>query len=209
MTVRRRTHARHPQSETDEYLRKRGDKNPDAVSEPGVVKMQHLVGNQAVQRMIQREIQPANKADVQRAPNADSERPTALATIVLEHQGKLRGGSRFAGHEGKIELLSLSFGGGQKPLARESDSEPQRIEISLIKHMDDTTPHLLEAMANGERVKSGKFEFIRTDDEGKVEVFHTLEHSDGMITSFQAVGSDKSGKPLLALTIEFVVKPKK
>jgi type VI protein secretion system component Hcp len=208
MGSRRRYHVRYPQSDT-EYLRKRADRHPITVpvSEHGVVKMQHVIGNQAVQRLLQRQMQLDKTAVVQRAP--DGERPGALATLVLAKKGKLRGGSRIAGHEGKLELLSISLGSVQKPTSRESESEDQRIEITLTKYADDTSTLLMEAMLKGEGVKSAQFEFIHFDDEGKAEVFHTLEHSDGMITGFQMAGSGSGGKATETVTIEFRVKPKK
>lgn len=211
MGHQQRYHARYSRSDR-EYLRKHSEKQGDsaAVSEHRVVKMQHTIGNQAVQRLLtQRDIPADSPADVQRAPNADSERPGALATIVLEHQGKLRGSSRFAGHEGKIELMSVSMGGTLEPSSGKSNSVEQRVEITLVKYVDDTSPLLMDAVAKGEAIKSAQFEMIKPNNDGNMAVYYTFDFSEGMITGFTASGSDGGGKPIETVNIQFLVKPKK
>ena len=212
MSVLRRT--RIPYTNT-EYLRKHPDKRTPAgsvpVSEPGVVKMQHLVGNQAVQRMIQRQTQAGTSAVLQRAP--DKKEPasdaTVLATIVLEHGGELKGESRIAGHEGKIELLSLNLENVNRRATSREDKPEERVQLTLTKYVDNLSNKLMDAIHKGDSIKSARFEFIRRDADGKVEVYHTLEYTDGYLVGQSVSGNSEGGKPLETVSVEFRVAPKK
>jgi type VI protein secretion system component Hcp len=200
MTVRRRTHARYPQAETDEYLRKRLDKHNDAaaVAEPGVVKMQHLVGNQAVQRLIQRESQSDNNADIQRDSSGKTEdepRIYALATLVL-NGSKVEGKSKLGGHEGKLEVMSINQG-----------TDPAgNIEITITRVSDELTPKFNEAAAKGHVVNTAKFEFIRHGGPD-TKINHVLDFSNGHISGFQL--STHEGVGTEAITITFGPAKKK
>lgn len=207
MSVLRRT--RVPYTDT-EYLRKHPDKRTPAgvapVSEPGVIKMQHLVGNQAVQRMIQRQTQAGTGAVVQRAPDKKEQdsAPRVLATIVLANGGEFKGNCRIAGHEGKIEFLGLQI---EHSLRRGSDargeSSENRLHVILTKPLDDLSPKLMHAIHSGDSIKHARFEFLRRDAEGKVSVGHSLEFYDGYMTALSIGGVDADGKTLETLSVEF------
>lgn len=189
----RRYCARYPQSDA-EYLSKHPHRHPGAMplSEPGVVKMQHLVGNQAVQRLLQREIQPASNAGIQRDSNDKTEegsRTYALATIVLS-SGKLEGKSKLAGHEGKIEITSVNQGTGSAG----------DIEITITRVSDGLTPKIQEAAAKGIAVRSAKFEFVRHSGPD-TKIHHVMDFADGHISHF-SIGSNE-GVAHETITITF------
>lgn len=177
MSVLRRT--RIPYTDT-EYLRKHPDKRTPAgvapVSEPGVIKMQHLVGNQAVQRLLQREIQPGSKAEIQRDSSGKTEEDSriyALATLVL-NGSKVEGKSKLGGHEGKLEVLSINQG-----------TDPAgNIEITITRVSDELTPRFNEAAAKGHVVNTAKFEFIRHGGPD-TKISHVMDFADGHISGFQ------------------------
>jgi type VI protein secretion system component Hcp len=197
MSKLRRYHARYPQSKTDEYLRKHPDKQSDAVAaaEPGVVKMQHAIGNQAVQRLLQRDMQP----EIQRAPGGDKKeepsRPNMVATIVLG-SGKVEGKSKLAGYEGKLEITSI-----QRGVNPAGD-----IEITFTRVSDELSAKLQEAAAKGIAVKTAQFEFLDYGD-GEAKTKHTMDFADGHISYFQM--SSHEGVPHEAITITFGPAKKK
>lgn len=200
MSVLRRT--RIPYTDT-EYLRKHPDKRTPAesvpVSEPGVIKMQHLVGNQAVQRLIQR-------APDKKEPASDA---TVLATIILESGGELKGESRIPGHEGKIELLSLNLENANRRATSREEAPEERVQLTLTKYVDDLSNKLMLAIQKGDSIKSARFEFIRREDDGKVRVVHTLEYTDGYLVGQSVSGTSEGGKSLETVSVEFRAAPKK
>jgi type VI secretion system Hcp family effector len=214
MNSKRRFHNRYPQSDTED-LRRRPDRHPGVapLSEHRVVKMQHVIGNQAVQRLLaQRDIQAESHAGVQRAPGdkKDDSRPHALATLVLSNKGKLPGDSRIAGHEGKMEVLVFSFAEISTPDKRKTESDEQYVTLSVSRYIDQSSQSLMEAAAKGEHITSAKFELIKFDADGKVTVGHTFDFSDGLITSYQMNDSgDSDGRPIEVMNIQFPTNPKK
>lgn len=226
MSSPRRSKARFSQAPLDmDELRKRREARipPGAdaqaevrLSEPGLVKLQHTIGNQALRRLLQGDRQPGSPVSVQRQPKGspNDKRETdssasVLATIELEQGGKIRGDSQITGHEGKIECLSLNTDSTSKRRYRETDSDETRVTLTLVKYVDSTSPLLNNAAAKGDPLKTGKFEMIRRDAEGEITVYHTLEFTSGLISGLQASGSHESGRPLETLTIEFHMTPKK
>jgi type VI secretion system Hcp family effector len=166
----------------------------------GVLKLQRTIGNQAVQRLLQR------------APGGKDEnsRPHALATLVLSSVGKLPGSSRVAGHEGKMEILSIGFDEISKADKRNAETEEQYISLTVSRYADKSSQALMNASAKGEHVTSATFELLRFDDEGKATIGQTFDFSDGLITSYQMNDSGGSdGRPLEVMGIQFPVKPKK
>ncbi len=226
MSSPRRSKARFGQAPLDmDELRKRREARiqPGAdvpagltLSEPGLVKLQHTIGNQALRRLLQGSRPAGDYASLQRQPkdSPNDKRETdssasVLATIELENAGKIRGDSQITGHEGKIECLSVNTGSTPKRRSRETDSDETRGTITLVKYVDSTSPLLMNAAAKGDPLKTGKFEMIRRDAEGEITVYHTLEFASGFISGLQTSGSDQGGKPLETVIFEFHVTPKK
>lgn len=186
MAQTRRSHVRSRAQRPDlEELRKRRDsQRPNSsvpLSEPGVVKLHHVIGNQSVQRLLQRA--PGDQK------SRDSSRPGVVATIVLE-SGKIEGKSKVAGHEGKLELISIQRG---------VDSAGN-VFVQLTRSVDDVSPRLQEASVKGIAVKTAQFEILRHEDDEAKTIF-TLDLADGHITSFQ-VGTHE-GVATETITITF------
>jgi type VI protein secretion system component Hcp len=158
------------------------------------MRLQQMVGNRAVQRLI---LQP-EPAEIHREPKQEQSRLTALATITLARRGNVRGDSRLAGYEGKIELLS--FGTSTARPGRSGSREAEPLGINFQKHVDPSSPVLMQAVAEGDPVKAARFEFVRPGDGGKWVTAATFEFTDGFATSYQA-GS--GGEPVESVSMEF------
>lgn len=218
MAHTRRSHARSRAHQPDlEELRKRRDsQRPNSsvpLSEPGVVKLQHVIGNQAAQRLIQK---GETVGALQRAPNGGKpEQKEAasdarvVATITLESGGEVRGESRIAGHEGKIEFLSMHFEGLNRRVSRDTETEEERVSLVMTKYVDSASMALFNAMNNGDAIKSARFELIRRDADGKISIFQTYEYTNGYITSLSVSGAAGGDRPIETLALEFRTTPKK
>jgi type VI secretion system Hcp family effector len=155
------------------------------LSAAGILRLQHTIGNQAVQRLI-----------VQRQPKGGSKTeerlPAVVASITLERQGTLDGGSRVPGHEGAIEIDSLSFGQTNRSVGSGEGSSPKQaardIEVTITKATDSSSTALMNAVAKGERIIAARFEFLRRGDGGAVETTHSFEFSSGFVTNFSLGG---------------------
>lgn len=154
----------------------------------GILNLQHTIGNQAVQRLIQR----APKA---KERSADEE-PSAVATITGAQRGKFQGTSRIVGHEGKIEILSLQF----KP-------EASKMTVILYKRVDESSQSFMAAFQKGEWLTTAQFIIIRRDENGNVEPVMTYDFSNGYVTGLQM--SSSQGIPYEIITLEFDLKKDK
>jgi type VI secretion system Hcp family effector len=166
----------------------------------GIMKLQRTIGNQAVQHLLQR------------APDSkeDDSRPHALATLVLSSKGKLPGESRIAGHEGKMEILSIGFDEISRPDKRNPEADEPYISLTVSRYADKSSQALMNASAKGEHLTSATFEIIRFDADGKVTLGQTFDFSDGLITSYQMQDSGGSdGRPMEVMGIQFPMKSKK
>jgi type VI secretion system Hcp family effector len=172
--------------------------DPFALSPNNILNLQRTIGNQAVQRLIRQ----ADMLQRQPTDTQDSQKQTALPSVVASitgsRQGKFKGGRRIAGHEGKIEILSLSL----EPSAREN-----KMTVHLTKEVDDSSAAFMKALLAGEPLTSAQFDFIRRNEEGNIETVKTHEFNDGIITSIQHNGTGPV--PTETITIEFTLKPEK
>ncbi|MBZ0298474.1 MAG: type VI secretion system tube protein Hcp [Anaerolineae bacterium] len=171
------------------------------LSADGTVKLQRTIGNQAVQRLIL-ERQPIG-AD-SKTKDADSS-AAALATITFSRQGKVRGSSRIAGHEGKIEILALN----QEVKAGRGRSEDQeeRVTVVITKYIDSSSAAFSKALTDGDAVSAAQFEFVRRKSDGSIEIAHTLEFANGLVTGISV--SSANDQPTEVISIEFVMPTKK
>ena len=193
----RRYHARYSQSDRDDLRRRRETRQSNGVDalatlpEHRVVKMQHVIGNQAVQRLIQRELQPTDKAEIQRDSSGKTEDEPhiyALATIVL-NGSKVEGKSKLGGHEGKLEITSINQG----------TSPAGNIEITITRVSDELTPRFNEAAAKGHVVNTAKFEFIRHGGPD-TKISHEMDFANGHISGFQLSTHEGVGHETITIT---------
>ena len=184
----------------DAARRARLDSAPRAESRhssAGILRLQATIGNRAVQRLI-----------VERQPTADNPKapastPGAVATFTLENQGKLKGGSGLAGHEGKIELHAVQVVPTNRSASSRGKEEPEKrfIELVITKTQDGTSAAFQRAAFNGERIESAQIEFIRRGDDGTIETRMTLDFSNGFVTNYST--SSGGDEPMDSIAIQF------
>jgi type VI protein secretion system component Hcp len=187
----------HPESRAQSGLRK-GEESP--LSAAGILRLQHTIGNQAVQRLI-----------VQRQPGGGSKTedrlPPIVASMTLERQGTLKGESRVPGHEGAIEIDSFRFdqaeklGGVGPGEGRGEEKAPKDVEVSITKATDSSSVALANAALKGERITAARFEFLHRGEGGTVETKFSFEFSNGFVTSFSQ--TESGGRPGDSFTIQF------
>lgn len=151
------------------------------VSPNAVIQLQRMIGNQAVQRLISHD-----RRGVLRRDSEGQKKYTVLATITFAKAGKLKGNSKIAGHEGKIEIHSIQI--DPSSTKRTNETAPPLPELIITRTSDDLSPRLMQANVEGDTITAAQFEFLRYDDKGKTEVVRTMEFSDGYITSFSVSG---------------------
>jgi type VI protein secretion system component Hcp len=116
--------------------------------------------------------------------------PAFVASITGSNQGKFQSKSRIAGHEGKIEIQSLTF----KPSEKE-------IMVHLVKQVDDTSPAFQNAWRTGEVLTTAQFVEIRRNDRGNIETVKTFDFNNGLVSGLEY--STSEGIPLETITIHF------
>jgi type VI secretion system Hcp family effector len=232
----------HRQKSDQEYARKR---HPDlaetedllhsadptaALSPNAITQLQRTIGNQAVQRLINGDMQH-NTAVLQRQPKRSPGRtpgpakpgggtekeaslPLYLAIITGGGEGKFKGESRIAGHEGEIEILALDIhptdaesrtghGGGSG-----TGQHDTGMTVSFTKYVDSSSPQFLRAMNRGVHLSTAAFQRIRSDPRGGIKVMRTMEFSDGRVTSYTMNGIDPdTGNPVEQIVMEFPTVP--
>jgi len=176
-------------------------KPPQAVDATSLLDIQRTAGNRAAALVVSR--QPT-KAPPKAPPKSEPKAPAAasiVATITLDRGGTIVGTSKVPGHEGKVELDSVSqqVGRGGKP--------GDFIEVVLSKRLDATSNKFMRAHLSGDQVRVAKFDFLKPTEDG-VEVRHSLELENGLITGisisgdyeqisiqFRRPGADEEGGP--------------
>jgi type VI protein secretion system component Hcp len=193
-------HKRHPEVAERDDVYSAESRDPLGLSANGILHLQHTIGNQAVQRLIEKadvlQRQPTKKPDAGKPKEKETSLPAFVASITGAQQGEFKGDSRIKGHEGKIVVLSLSF-----------EPKEGKMIVHLTKESDSSTTTFHKALLTGEPLTTAKFEHIRRNDSGEIETGQTFEFSDGMVTSMQL--SDSQGVSVEYITIEFNLKPKK
>lgn len=154
---------------------------PQAIDATSLLDIQRTAGNRAATLVVSR--QPT-KAPPRAPPKSEAKTPAAaavVATITLDSGGTIDGTSKVPGHEGKVELESVSH-----QLGRDGKSG-DFVEVVLYKRLDSTSAKFMRAHLSGDQVKVAKFDFLRSTEDG-VEVRHSLELANGLITSILVSG---------------------
>lgn len=172
-------HTRKVPNATDEVVPHRASLAPTTMA-----RLQRTIGNQAVQRLL-------DASTLQRAPNDEKADSTPSAVAVIDD---IKGSSRIAGHEGKLEVLGVRFERDQTPAPnrREDRESPRKRDMTVIltRNMDAASPILSAAASSGQSVKSLKIDFIRRTSDGKFETVRTFEFSNGTFSGYAAGGSN-------------------
>jgi type VI protein secretion system component Hcp len=160
-----------------------------------ILNLQRTIGNQAVQRLLQRDTAvPVDSKDS--AKDKTREIPPVVARIVGE-RSKFESKSTVPGHEGKVEVLSFSI-----------ERKPHKIIVSFTKESDELSAIFLAAAAQGERLKEAEFMMIKRNDRDEIEAVHTFAFKDGYVSSM-SMSSGGGEKASEFITLEFPVDEKK
>lgn len=98
-------------------------------------------------------------------------------------QGPIKGGSHH--HHDGIEVGSFSFG-IETPLDQstgQASGKRQHSPIVIVKQSGDASPQLLQACVTSEVLQSVSIQFVKTSQDGKESVYHTIELTNGTIVS--------------------------
>jgi type VI secretion system secreted protein Hcp len=166
-----------------------------------LLKLQRTIGNRAVQRLL---AQREQAGELQRAPNAKATAPAGFLAIDLASAGTVKGGSKHAGHEGKVEFASISWGksepgAGTGRGGRGDSEEGKRVTLTITRVMDDASPSLARAAAIGDAIKSAEFAMVKADADGNLSTYASLKFKGGYITTLQVGGGDP---PMETITFE-------
>jgi len=120
-------------------------------------------------------------------------------------EGAIKGDVTAAGHEGWVEVHSLSWGVGRgisSPTGASADREssaPSVSEISISKHTDMSSTKLLNEAYQGEGAKV-VLDFCKTDA-GNLEVYMALTLEDTMVSGYSV--SSGGDRPTESLSLNF------
>jgi len=106
-------------------------------------------------------------------------------TIKGIKQGTIKGGS--TRHHGWTEVLSFSFG-AETPLDQgtgRATGQRQHNPVVIVKQRDAASPLLLQALVTNEVLQSVSLSFVRPDQDGKEEVYQTIELTNGAIVRYK------------------------
>ena len=186
-----------------DYLRNPSERRPQSVGEhragallstAGILRLQRTIGNQAVQRLIARDKRAGAKAKEEVAV------PAVVASITFAKRGELAGSSRVAGHEGEVELDSLSFV-QTGPRVRQ-DKDQKFIELLATKAVDKSSTALAKAVLDGDQITVARFDFLRRGDGGTVETSFTLEFKRGSVTNYSTVVTGDGPRESVSMQFE-------
>ena len=146
-----------------------------------------------MQRLIARDKPDGEKAKEEAAV------PAVVASISFAKRGELVGSSHVAGHEGEVELDSLSF--AQTGAGGRQDKEGKFTELVATKAIDKSSAALAKAAIDGDQITAARFDFLRRGDGGTVETSFTLEFKKGFVTHYSTGGTgDRPGE---SVTMQF------
>jgi type VI secretion system secreted protein Hcp len=102
-------------------------------------------------------------------------------TIVASKQGTIHGDVMEKGREGKIRGLDFSYEAEVLASAGQVGGQLHRRPVVLTKAWDSSTPKLLQAFAENEKLNSVLFEFWTAQPTGEEIVYQTVELDDAVI----------------------------
>ena len=125
--------------------------------------------------------------------------------IYLKY-GKVDGDATGAGHEKWIDLGSAGTGFGRSistptgSAQKREASNPSVSEISCVKTMDRSSPHLFKYSVTGTKGEDCTIDFTRTA-EGSDEVYLQIKLKDTLITSYSV--SSSGDRPSESMSLNF------
>jgi type VI secretion system secreted protein Hcp len=114
------------------------------------------------------------------------------------------GGSVSHKHKGEIELLSFSWGLTNSTTSTGGGGgagKPTVSDFSIIKQMDQTSPHLFEKCCQGERISDVLVTLVNKE---KGQEFYKIKLTDCIISSYQTSGGSSGGiVPMESVSFNF------
>jgi type VI secretion system Hcp family effector len=130
-----------------------------------------------------------------------------LAIITGGGKGEFKGDCTIPGHEGEIEVHSVSIGnsGSRTPgTGSGTGQQDTTMTVHISKYVDKSSPQFIRAAERGATLSTATFQYILSDPRGGIKVMRTMEFSDGRVTSYMVSGADPdTGKPLEQIEMEF------
>jgi type VI secretion system secreted protein Hcp len=114
-------------------------------------------------------------------------------TIEGTKQGKFKGESIRGAHKDKIEGLALEWKvtSPRDVATGQASGKRQHLPIKITKEWGPASPQIFQSLCTNEVLKSVLFEFIRTTDDGKEEVHHTIKLVNATVSEL---------KPFISMT---------
>lgn len=106
----------------------------------------------------------------------------AYLRLHAKSQGEIKGSVTQKGREGSIMVIAVDHEifqhqGGDQDSAGKPDQKP----ITITKEVDRSTPALINAYVNQEKITKWELEFWQPSASGKEEQFFTIQLSDALI----------------------------
>ena len=113
-------------------------------------------------------------------------------TIEGTKQGKFRGESPRDGHQDKIACISYSYTlkSPRDAATGQASGKRQHQPVTITKEWGASSPQFFQACVSNEVLKSVLFEFIRTNSDGKEDVYQTVTLTNASISEFKQFTSD-------------------
>lgn len=123
----------------------------------------------------------------------------AYVTIQGAKQGNFKGSSTSKGKEAQIDCVGFSYGiqSPRDAATGQASGKLQHSPIVIIKHLDGSTPQILQAASTDEVLKTVVIELYRVAGNGKNDIYETIRLTNATISKVSQYGGTSSPEKLL------------
>ncbi len=123
----------------------------------------------------------------------------AFVTIQSAKSGTIKGGSMQRETEGQIECIGFSYTVKSPRDAASGLPSGKRVEgaITITKHLDISTPQLLQMLYTNESLKSVKIDFYKRSATGMLTLFQAIQLTNATISEVSQYGGTLSPDKLI------------
>ncbi len=125
-----------------------------------------------------------------------------LSIFLKLDDGKIKGESTTKGHEGEIDVLSMSFGASSTSTVLTAGA-PNIQDIGVLKYTDLATPDLLLHLLNGEQIPTARFAFVENDSNGNERPVVTFQLNDVQVTGHSPGGNRELDRLRESINLNF------
>lgn len=126
--------------------------------------------------------------------------PEFLISMTGQAQGAFNGETTEAGQTGKMVGMGFAYGvqSPRDPATGQPTGRRVHKPIRFIKEWGAASPQILTALFNGETLTNVLFEFRRTNAQGALEIFYTIQLTNAAVASVneQVDATRQPGQPL-------------